>query len=119
MTLPEGSGAPGRLLVALDAGVGVDPASFAAAWDGDEEALAVGGASKLEPVPSGTFMPGVLLLVVIPIAVNLASTALTALVSRLAERAKRQSVPREPFEVVEMETAAGDRIIVVRPVSAP
>jgi hypothetical protein len=102
----------GRLVVALDPGVGVGPAELAAAWAGDVQACAAGSASVDVVVPGDFF--GVLELVVVPLAVNLASTAVTALVSRLVAKV-RPGRPGEPeLEIAEMTSAAGDRVVVVR-----
>lgn len=38
-----------RLVMAVDPAVGVEPAALAKAWDGDEEAAALGGASTGAP----------------------------------------------------------------------
>src|SRR5690242_9338924 len=84
----------GRLVIILDPGVAVTPAELAAAWDTDEQARAVGPA-HVESSPRGEFLPDVFTLVAIPIAVNLASTALTALVTRLVARL-RNARPDQP-----------------------
>jgi hypothetical protein len=60
----------------LDRGVGVDPTSFASAWSEDAEARSVGGLAALVPVSGEVFVAGMVELVAIPQAVNLASSAL-------------------------------------------
>jgi len=101
------------LLVAVVPGAGLSPADLAVAWDGDEQARSLGPAELEAPVPGG-FSPDVLTLVVVPLAVNVASTAVCALVSRLVSRLR----PGPPGEL-EVELAAspggeGDLVVVVR-----
>jgi hypothetical protein len=101
------------LVIALDPGVGVSPAGLAAAWDADEKARALGPAT-VEASARGDFLPDVLTLVAIPMAVNVASTAITAMVSRLVARL-RDARPGQPdIEVTETTSADGDRVLVVR-----
>jgi len=103
----------GRLVIALDPGVGLSPAELATAWDKDEQARAVGPAS-IEASARGDFLPDVLTLVAIPLAVNVASTAVTAMVGRLVARL-RDARPGQPdIEVAELTRADGDRVVVVR-----
>jgi hypothetical protein len=101
------------LVIALDRGVGVSPAGLAVAWDNDEQARALGPAT-VEASARGDFLPDVLTLVAIPVAVNVASTAITAMVSRLVARL-RDARPGQPeIEVTETTSADGDRVLVVR-----
>jgi hypothetical protein len=106
------------LVVAVDRAVGVAPAELAAAWDKDDEAHAAGLALVHEPEP-GEFLGDVLALVVIPLAVNLASSAACAVVSRLVTRL-REAPADEPsgaageVEVVAEANEAGDLVVVVR-----
>jgi hypothetical protein len=103
----------GRVLVALDPGTGVSPEDLAAAWGADEEARSV-GAARVEPAVRGEFLPDVVTLVAIPVAVNLASAALTAMVGRLVARL-RGARPGEPeIEVAAVTSADGDQVVVVR-----
>ena len=103
----------GRLVIALDPGAGVSPEELAAAWDADEETRSVGTAS-VEASARGDFLPDVMTLVAIPVAVNLASTALTAMVTRLVARL-RKTQPNDPeIEVAELTSADGDQVVVVR-----
>lgn len=101
------------MVIALDPGVGVSPAGLAVAWDADEQARALGPAT-VEASARGDFLPDVLTLVAIPVAVNVASTAITAMVSRLVARL-RDARPDQPgIEVTETTSADGDRVLVVR-----
>lgn len=102
----------GRLLVMVDQHVKVSPAELAAAWNNDEEARAAGTAT-VGAAPPGDFF-GVLELVVIPLAVNLASAGITALLGRLiGERRPRE--PEQPeIEITEVTSADGDRVVAVK-----
>ena len=102
-----------RLVIALDPAVGVNSAELAAAWDANEQARAVGPAS-VETSARGDFLPDVLTLVAIPLAVNVASTAITALVTRLVARLRNSRPDQPDIEVAELTSAAGDRVMVVR-----
>jgi hypothetical protein len=63
----------GRVLVAVDPAVGVSAGELVAAWEADERARALGGGSaSVEVSPSGQFVPGLVELVLIPLAVNVA-----------------------------------------------
>jgi len=75
----------GRLVIALDPDVGVSPKALASAWDAYEETRSLGEASVVTSAQRD-FLPDVITLVAIPIAVNPASTALTAMVHRLVVR---------------------------------
>jgi hypothetical protein len=101
------------LVIALDPGAGVSPAALAAAWDKDEQARAVGQAG-VEASARGDFLPDVLTLVAIPLAVNVASTAVTAMVSRLVARLRGARPGQLDIEVAELTSADGDRVVVVR-----
>ena len=101
------------MVIALDPGVGVSPAGLAVAWDADEQARALGPAT-VQASARGDFLPDVSMLVAIPVRVNVASTAITAMVSRLVARL-RDARPGQPeIEVTETTTADGDRVLVVR-----
>lgn len=103
----------GRLVVALDQGVGVSAAGFAAAWDADAEARAAGAAS-VEAAGPGVYLPDAVTLVAIPLAVNLASSAVCALVGRLVAGLRGADRSEPGLEVVEVGDADGDRVVVVR-----
>ena len=103
----------GRLVVAVDPGVEVSPADLAAAWESDGEARAVGAAS-VEMSGRGDFLPDVLTLVVIPLGVNVASTAACALVSRLVARLRPARPDQLAVELAETAGDDGDRVVVVR-----
>jgi hypothetical protein len=101
------------LLIALDPAVEVDAAQLAAAWDADEQARAVGPAAVEAPA-RGEFLPDVLTLVAIPLGVNLASTAITAIVGKLVARLRNTRPDPPQIEVAELTSADGDRVVVVR-----
>lgn len=101
-----------RTLVAVDASVGVSSAAFATAWGEEPDAVAAGPA-KVEGVPEGSFLPGVAELVLVPLAVNLASSVVYDLVRRVLRRAAGGREVSE-VEVVEFTSANGDRVVVAR-----
>ena len=103
----------GRLVVAVDRVVAVSPADLAAAWDGDDEARRAGLAVVEAPRP-GEFVGDVLALVVIPLAVNLASSAACALVSRVMARLRPARPDGGDLEVVPTAGGDGDLVVVVR-----
>lgn len=105
----------GRLVVAVDPSVGVEAGVFASAWDADAEA-AVLGSAVVEAAGGRAFVPGLVELVAIPLAVNLASSALCALVARLIGARKDHGVD---VEVVEVTVTDGDRVVVVRTSRGP
>lgn len=105
-------GGMGRLLVAVDPAVGVEPADLVVAWNDDREAAGLGAASVESP-NGEVLLPGLLELVAIPIAVNLASAVLYDVVRRLVRR-RRPEVTGPELELVEITTAQGDRVVVVR-----
>jgi hypothetical protein len=108
-------GAAGRVLVALDPSVGIEAALFAAAWSEDGEAQGVGGGAIVVPAPGGVFLPGVAELVVIPLAVNLGSSALYDMVRRLlASSGGPADAGTGDLEVAETLTVEGERLLVVR-----
>jgi hypothetical protein len=102
----------GRLVVVVDSLVGVSAGELAGAWGADGEASAAGVASVDAPVP-GDFL-GVVELVVVPLAVNLASSAATALVGRLVARLRRAGPGDPGLEITETVSPGGDRVVVVR-----
>lgn len=103
----------GRLVIAVDPDVGVSPEGLAAAWDADAEARAVGPAG-VEAAPRGEFLLDVVALVAIPMAVNVASTAVTAVVARLVSRLRRSRPGQPDIEIAELTRPDGDRVVVVR-----
>lgn len=113
----------GRVVLAVDAGMGVSPGEFVVAWGQDEQASAA-GAVRVEPAGGQVFLPGVVEWVVLPLAVNLASSVLYDLVKRVLGRARSDVVSEvsevsavselSEVEVSEFTTAAGDRLVVAR-----
>ncbi len=99
-----------RLVVVVDPAVLVSPAQLAAAWDGDDVTRAA-GAAVVEPARPGDFF-GVVELVVVPLAVNLTTSAITALVGRLVARLRPE--PGPDLEITETTRPDGDRVVVVR-----
>ncbi len=107
-----------RLLIALDPDAGVTPAELAAAWNGDTEALAAGTA-RAEEAGGEEFFTGVLELVVVPLLVNVASNAVSALVGKLVARLRPDRGDGPGLEITEVTTREGDRVVVVRSGEAP
>src|SRR5690349_9945229 len=107
-----------RLLVAVDPGAEIAPRVLAEAWNADGEASAL-GAARVEAAGPGDFFTGLVELVVIPLAVNLASSVsydlLKGLITRL--RHGRQDAPS--VELAEAPAGDGDVVIVVRVGRAP
>ena len=102
-----------RLLVALGLGIKVEPAGLAAAWNADTDASAIGSA-RVKADGGGEFLPGALELVVVPLAVNVASSALYDLVRRLVKGLRREQDSSQTMELIEVTTSSGDRVVVVR-----
>ena len=102
-----------RLVVAVDRSAEVSPAALAAAWDGDGEARGAGLAA-VEAAPPGEFLGDVLALVVIPLAVNLASSGACALVSRVLAKVRPPRPDSTELEVVAAPGRDGELIVVVR-----
>jgi hypothetical protein len=103
-----------RLAVVLDRDLGIGVDALAAAWDADDEARHLGPA-EVEPAGAGVFQPGLIELVAIPLAVNVASGALYDLLKRLITKLRGAGkASSEELEIVEVETASGHRLIVVR-----
>ena len=102
-----------RLVVAVDRAVGVVPADVAVAWDGDAEARAAGLAVVESPRP-GQFVGDVLALVVIPLAVNLASSAACALVGKVIGKLRGAQSDRGDLEITAAAGGDGDLVVVVR-----
>ena len=97
-------------MVAVDARVEVRPDVLAEMWNADPEAGRL-GCAELEPVAGRAFLPGVVELIAIPLAVNVASDVVCAIVRRLLAA---RSGDGEDLEVVEVQIADRDRVIVVR-----
>lgn len=102
-----------RLLVALDQAVGVPPTQFVQLWAGEQEAAVLGTAS-VESASDGALLPELMELVVIPLEVNLAATALYELVRKLVRRGQPHDSSGADLEVVEVQTQGRDRVVVVR-----
>lgn len=101
-----------RVLVAVDPAIDVAPVELVARWEADDEAREL-GAAELEPVSGRVFVPGLVELVAIPLVVNVASSALCALVKRLVAGRSGED-ESTGLDVVEVQLRDGDRVIVVR-----
>lgn len=101
-----------QVRVVVDPGVGVGPSDLVNAWVSDP---AVAGGPVVEPAQGRVMLPGVLELLVLPVAVNLASSALCELVRSWVGRARGPAEPVVEFEVVEATDGQGNRVVVVRP----
>jgi predicted RNA-binding Zn ribbon-like protein len=101
-----------RLLVAMEPGAGIAPEALADAWNADNEASAAGTA-RVEAAGGRDFFSG-LELVVIPLAVNLASSASYDLLKGLVARLRHGQEDAPPLEVAEAPAGGGDVVIVVR-----
>jgi hypothetical protein len=102
----------GRLLVAVDPSIGVGAGAFAEVWNGDESA-ARWGPARVEAGRGEVMLPGLVEWVMVPVAVGLVSSALYDVVKRLVVRAAPR-VDVSEVEVVEVASAQGDRVVVVR-----
>ena len=102
-----------QLLIALDPDAGVKPAEVAAAWNADTEAKAAGTA-RAEERAGEEFFTGVVELVVVPLLVNVASSAVYDLVKRLMTRLRPDRGKTPGLEITEVTTKDGDRVVVVR-----
>jgi hypothetical protein len=102
-----------RVLVSLDPSVGVAAEELAAAWNADPWSGADGSAG-VERVGPGTFLPGVVELVVLPLAVNLVSTVVYERVRGLVGRLRGTAAGSvDEVEVIEQGVGA-DRVLIVR-----
>src|SRR5262245_11799425 len=105
-----------RTLLVADPGLGMSPAQLVSAWDAEFGRTPSGGRAAVERGSGRLMVPGVLELVVLPVAVNVASSALLAMAGRLVNRARGHE-PDQPLpevEIVETTNAEGDRVLVVR-----
>ncbi|GAA1383944.1 hypothetical protein [Catellatospora chokoriensis] len=106
-----------RLLVVVDPEVGVPASAFAAGWGADPRASEIGPA-VVEPSSGEVFLPGLVELVVVPVAVNLATSVLYDLVKRIVTAARKSGSGApgevEALEVQDLARANGDRLVVVR-----
>lgn len=103
----------GRLLVALGPGAGVDAAGFAAAWNTDETAKAVGaGTVTAEPAGSKQFIPGVEL-VVVPLPANQAPDAVYDVLKGVLKHLRHDSAPPPEALLSATPTGNGDLLAVI------
>lgn len=103
----------GRVLVALEPAVGLSAAEVVVSWEADDEARAVSSV-EVEAARGGQFMPGLVELILIPGAVNLATAALYDLVRRVIRRSRPDRHELSELELVEVTTGLGDRVVMVR-----
>jgi hypothetical protein len=104
----------GRLMMVVERNAGVSALDLALAWDGDAEARALGVAVVEAPPTSGTFGVDIGTLVVIPLAVNVATTAITVLVGRLVSRLRPERAGELSVEVSVGPGDEGDVVVIVR-----
>jgi hypothetical protein len=102
-----------RIVIAVAPGAGFGPGALAAAWNADGEASAAGMAG-LEAAGGEVFFPGLVELVVVPLAVNVASSAAYDLVKGLAARLRPAGRDEPRVEHPEVPAGSGDVIIVIR-----
>jgi len=103
----------GRLLIVVAPDARIAPGAVAAAWNGDGAASTAGNA-RLEAAGGDVFFPGLVELVVVPLAVNLASSALYDLVKKVAARLRPAGGNEPRVERAEVPAGSGDVIIVIR-----
>jgi hypothetical protein len=102
-----------RLAVVVDRECGVEAAELARAWNEDAETRQW-GLAETEISEAGVFFPGPVELVVIPLAVNLASSVVYDVVRRVVTRLRdRHGATAEELEIIEHEVGSG-RVVVVR-----
>ena len=102
-----------RILIALDPDVGLSPSELVAAWDGDAEASAL-GIAELDVSPRETFFPDIVALVVVPLIVNLVSSAVYDHIRRVISKARNKEAKDLSLELIELANSDGDRILIVR-----
>jgi len=103
----------GRIVIVVAPDEGLTPEAVAAAWNADAESSAVGMAEK-KVAGEDVFFPSLVELVVIPLAVNLASSAAYDLVKKLAARLRSAARDEPRVERPEVSAGSGDVIIVIR-----
>lgn len=107
----------------------IDPAVFASAWGADEEAARLGEAG-VRPAGRGAFGFELVEWVVIPLAVNLASSVVYDVVKRVIAKVRSRAgasatapaasgVAGPEWEVVATVTAEGAPLVIVRAVTGP
>jgi hypothetical protein len=102
-----------RIVIVVAPDAGFTPEAVAAAWNADGEVSAAGTAGT-EAAGGDVFFPGLVELVVIPLVVNVASSAAYDLVKKLAARLRPTSGDEPRVERPEVPTGGGDVIIVIR-----
>lgn len=102
-----------RVVIMVAPGTGFGPGAVAAAWNGDAEGLAAGTA-VVEAATGEVFFPGLVELVVVPMAVNMASTVIYELVKKLAARLRAPEGEQPKVEQPEISLGSEDIIIVIR-----
>jgi hypothetical protein len=103
----------GRIVIVVAPDAGCEPETVAAAWNADAEASAAGTAGT-EAAGGDVFFPGLAELVVIPLTVNVASSAAYDLVKKLATRLRPPGKDEPRVERPEVTAGSGDVIIVIR-----
>lgn len=103
-----------RVVIVVAPGAGFRPGAVAAAWNADAGALAAGTAVVEAAAQGEDFFPGLVELVVVPLAVNVASSVVYDLVKGVAGRLRREGGGEPAVERPEVAAGGGDVIIVIR-----
>lgn len=102
-----------RVVIVVAPGAGFAPDAVAAAWNDDAEGAAAGTA-VVEAARGEVFFPGLVELVVVPVAVNVASNVIYDLVKKLAARLYPGEGKQPKVEQPEVTGGSRDVIIVIR-----
>jgi hypothetical protein len=102
-----------RVVIVVAPDAGFAPGAVSSAWNADDESSAA-GAAGLEVAGGEVFFPGLVELVVVPLAVNLASSAVYDLVKKLVARLRPTGGKEPRVERLEVSADGRDVIIVIR-----
>jgi hypothetical protein len=97
--------------VLLDPSLKLDPADLKAAWDADPEAKKLG---SLEMRPSKQVLTGVVELVVIPLAVEVAAGLITEAIILTIKRLMEEKKTKVPFTVKKEPLDKGQEAVLVQ-----
>lgn len=100
-------------MVVIEPPVGITPQQLADWWTADPDARQIGSAS-VQPATTAAYGPEIVEWVVVPLVVNLASSALYDTVKRLITRARPAPTPDTEVEIIQGTTDRGDPVVVVR-----
>jgi hypothetical protein len=101
----------GRLLIALDPGVGVDAAGFAVAWNKDRKAVGTGRA-RAEPAGPRQFISGVEL-VIVPLQANQVPDAVYDVLQGVLKHLRHDSAERPEVLLSAPPSGDGDLLAVI------